>query len=187
MPEPILAFVPLAADVPPGIDVDSIVTDVAATGVSAPASMEDELLAVVDRAENNGIDLGIVVVQNNPAHDSQLRDLATAVGTEDGGTVLVLSPGQVGTFSDSVSRVILETGQDHTYTGDPVVGANNFVNTLVDPPTPWTLITVVVIVVVAAGAAATAVAKIRRPTAGHAEDRSTEPATSTAIDTAPDQ
>ncbi|SNS21618.1 Rv1476 family membrane protein [Rhodococcoides kyotonense] len=168
MPEPFLAiaplaaFVPLAADVPPGVDVDTIVAEVRETGVSAPPSIEDALLGAVDRAEDNGIDLSIVVVENNPSHDSQLRDLATAVGAQDGGTVLVLSPGQVGSFSDTVSRVTLEAGQDRTYTGDPVVAADNFVDELVGDQTPWALMTGVIVVIVAGAAAATAVAKIRR-------------------------
>lgn len=162
MPEPILALTPLVADVPPGLDVDAIVADVAADGVSAPASVEAGLLSAVERAEQNGIDLGIVVVDDNVRHDSQLRDLATAVGSEDGGTVLVLGPSQVGTFSDSVSRVVLEEGQDRTYTGDPVVAAENFVDALTDASSPWTLITGIVVVVVAGCAAATAAAKIRR-------------------------
>ncbi|MBY6410012.1 hypothetical protein HQ346_01380 [Rhodococcus sp. BP-252] len=170
MPEPIhaiaplAAFVPLAADIPPGVDVDSIVAAVEATGVSAPASVEDGLLDAVQRAEDNGIDLSIVVVEQNASHDSQLRDLATAVGAQDGGTVLVLSPGQVGSFSDSVSRVVLEAGQDRTYTGDPVVAADNFVDTLTGDQTPWALMTGVIVVVVAGAAAATAVAKVRRHT-----------------------
>ncbi|MEO7079812.1 MAG: DUF6676 family protein, partial [Rhodococcus sp. (in: high G+C Gram-positive bacteria)] len=116
----------------------------------------------VQRAEEHGVDLGIVVMEKDPVHDSQLRDLATAVGTQDGGTVLVLSPGQVGSFSDTVSRVTLEAGQDRTYTGNPVVGADNFVDTLVGPQTPWGLITGLILVLVTAVAAATAVAKIRR-------------------------
>lgn len=173
MPETILAFAPLAADVPPDIDVDTVVTEVAATGVSAPASVEDGLLAAVQRAEDNGVELSIVVVEKDPRHDSQLRDLATAVGAQDGGTVLVLSPGQVGSFSDSISRVTLEAGQDKTYTGDPVVAADNFVDTLVEPQTPWTLITGVLILVVAGSAAATAAVKIRRSNAARREKEST--------------
>ncbi|MGA9869853.1 MAG: DUF6676 family protein [Rhodococcus sp. (in: high G+C Gram-positive bacteria)] len=162
MPEPIFAFVPLAADIPPGVDVDTVVAEVAATGVSAPAEVENGLRSAVERAEDNGIDLSIVVVDRDPRHDSQLRDLATAVGAQDGGTVLVLSPGQVGSFSDSVSRVVLEAGQDRTYTGNPVVAADNFVDTLVDPHPHWTWITGLLIVFVAGCAAATAAVKIRR-------------------------
>lgn len=166
MPEPILTIIPLAADVPPDVDVDAIVADVAATDVSAPASIEGELQAAVARAEGNGIDLAIVVVENSVGHDSQLRDLATAVGAEDGGTVLVLGPGQVGSFSDSISRVVLEAGQDRTYTGDPAVAADNFVDTLVGPQEPWALITGVLILFVAGCAAATAAVKVRRRSVG---------------------
>lgn len=162
MPDPILAFVPLAAEVPPGTDIDSIVADIAESGISAPSALRSDLQAVVQRAEEHGVDLGIVVMDKDPVHDSQLRDLATAVGTQDGGTILVLSPGQVGSFSDTVSRVTLEAGQDRTYTGNPVIGADNFVDTLVGPQTPWGLITGLILVLVTAAGAATAVAKIRR-------------------------
>src|SRR5574340_780067 len=98
MPAPIPAvLVPLATDVPPDVSVDKV-------------------LAVVARAQHRGIDLSIVVLDKNPNMDSQLRDLATEVGAHEGGTVLVLSPNWVGTFSDSISRVRLESAQDRTYT-----------------------------------------------------------------------
>lgn len=170
-PEPILSYSPLRADVPSGVDVATVVSEVAADGVSAPESVEGGLLAAVHRAEQHGIDLSIVVVENDPRHDSQLRDLATAVGAQDGGTVLVLSPGQVGSFSDTVSRVVLEAGQDETYTGDPVSGADNFVDVLIGPQTPWSLITVVLVLIVAGAGAATAFAKSRR----HRQPSSADP------------
>ncbi|MCZ4520273.1 hypothetical protein O4220_17305 [Rhodococcus ruber] len=162
MPEPIHAVSPLATDIPAGLDVDSIVATVRETGVSGPADEEAALSAAVARAEEHGIDLSIVIVPNEPRHDSQLRDLATAVGAREGGTVLVLSPGQVGTFSDSISRVTLEAGQDRTYTGNHIVAADNFVDTLVEDQTPWGLLTGGLVVVVAAVATLTAVVKARR-------------------------
>jgi hypothetical protein len=150
MTEPIHAVSPLATDIPAGLDVDSIVATVRESGVSAPAAEQDGLTAAVNRAEDHGIDLSIVIVPDEPRHDSQLRDLATAVGAREGGTVLVLSPGQVGTFSDSISRVTLEAGQDRTYTGNHVVAADNFVDTLVEDQTPWGLLTGGLVVIVAA-------------------------------------
>ncbi|NIL88347.1 hypothetical protein RhoFasSB10_00629 [Rhodococcus fascians] len=162
MPEPIHAVSPLATDIPAGLDVDSIVATVRESGVSAPAAEQDGLTAAVKRAEDHGIDLSIVIVPDEPRHDSQLRDLATAVGAREGGTVLVLSPGQVGTFSDSISRVTLEAGQDRTYTGNHVVAADNFVDTLVEDQTPWGLLTGGLVVIVAAVAALTAAVKVRR-------------------------
>lgn len=162
MPELIHAVSPLATDVPAGLDVDSIVATVRESGVSAPADEEAGLSSAVARAEEHGIDLSIVIVPNEPRHDSQLRDVATAVGAREGGTVLVLSPGQVGTFSDSISRVTLEAGQDRTYTGDHIVAADNFVDTLVEDQTPWGLLTGGLVVVVAVAAALTAVVKARR-------------------------
>ncbi|OZD66777.1 hypothetical protein CH272_08840 [Rhodococcus sp. 05-340-1] len=162
MPEPIHAVSPLATDIPAGLDVDSIVATVRESGVSAPADEEAGLSSAVARAEDHGIDLSIVIVPNEPRHDSQLRDLATAVGAREGGTVLVLSPGQVGSFSDSISRVTLEAGQDRTYTGNHVVAADNFVDTLVEDQTPWGLLTGGLVIVVAAVATLTAAVKVRR-------------------------
>ncbi|MEW1931086.1 DUF6676 family protein [Rhodococcus sp. NPDC079359] len=162
MPEPIHAVSPLATDIPAGLDVDSIVATVRESGVSAPADEEAGLSAAVARAEDHGIDLSIVIVPTEPRHDSQLRDLATAIGAREGGTVLVLSPGQVGTFSDSISRVTLEAGQDRTYTGNHVVAADNFVDTLVEDQTPWGLLTGGLVIVVAAVATLTAAVKVRR-------------------------
>ncbi|AMY55628.1 MULTISPECIES: Rv1476 family membrane protein, partial [Nocardiaceae] len=162
MTEPIHVVSPLATDIPAGLDVDSIVATVRESGVSAPAAEQDGLTAAVNRAEDHGIDLSIVIVPDEPRHDSQLRDLATAVGAREGGTVLVLSPGQVGTFSDSISRVTLEAGQDRTYTGNHVVAADNFVDTLVEDQTPWGLLTGGLVVIVAAVAALTAAVKVRR-------------------------
>ncbi|CCQ16543.1 putative membrane protein [Rhodococcus sp. AW25M09] len=162
MPEPIHAVSPFATDIPAGVDVDSIVATVRESGVSAPADEEAGLSDAVARADDHGIDLSIVIVPNEPRHDSQLRDLATAVGARDGGTVLVLSPGQVGTFSDSISRVTLEAGQDRTYTGNHVVAADNFVDTLVEDQTPWGLLTGGLVVAVAAVATLTAAVKARR-------------------------
>src|SRR5690606_19397099 len=86
---------------------------------------------------------------HNPRIDSQLRDLATEVAVEDGGTVLVLSPGWVGSFSDTLDRVTLEAAQDRTYTGDPVSATRNFVDSLLEPSPPWTLMTLLLVAVVA--------------------------------------
>lgn len=162
MSDPIFVASPFVTDIPAGLDVDSIVATVRQSGVSAPADEVSGLSAAVVRAEEHGIDLAIVIVPDEPRHDSQLRDLATAVGAREGGTVLVLSPGQVGTFSDSISRVTLEAGQDRTYTGNHVVAADNFVDTLVEDHTPWGVLTGGLVVAVAAVATLTAVVKARR-------------------------
>lgn len=137
------------ASIPDGVDPDAIAAQLQVDGVSAPRAVESQLLDVVDRARENGIDLSVVVLDRDPIHDSQLRDLATDMGEHVGGTVLVLSPGQNGSFSDAIDRVTLEAGQDRTYTGDPVAAANNFVDTLLHPGFPWTAMTIVLVAVVA--------------------------------------
>ncbi|MEV0946644.1 DUF6676 family protein [Rhodococcus sp. NPDC049939] len=153
---------PMAADLPDGVDLSAVIADVSHDGVSAPPDEVADLTAVVDRAAEHGMKLSIVVVDRDPILDSQLRDLATEVGEVEGGTVLVLSPHRVGTYSDSISRVLLESGQDYTYTGNPVVAANNFVDEVVEPSLPWALFTVILIAVVLIASAATVTAKLRR-------------------------
>ncbi|MGU3433182.1 DUF6676 family protein [Actinomycetes bacterium M1A6_2h] len=163
---PSAAATPLSAVIPAGVDVAEVIADVQDDSISAPAADVDGLAAAVSRAESDGIALSIVVVDRDPGQDSQLRDLATQVGASEGGTVLVLSPGQVGSFSDSISRVVLEAGQDRTYVGDPVVAADNFVDEISGPGTPWTAYTVVLIVLVAVVVAATYAVNVRRFTDG---------------------
>ncbi|HET8992655.1 MULTISPECIES: Rv1476 family membrane protein [unclassified Rhodococcus (in: high G+C Gram-positive bacteria)] len=162
---------PAATDLPPGVALETILADLADDQVSVPDSADSELdpsqlVEQVQRAQDHGIDLSVVVVDSNPYMDSQLRDLATAVGSEDGGTVLVLSPNWVGTFSDALDRVTLEAAQDRTYTGDPVESTTNFVDSLLEPSPPWTAMTLVLILLVAAAGGLTYLAKIRR---AHAE------------------
>ncbi|EME17679.1 Rv1476 family membrane protein [Rhodococcus triatomae] len=154
-----IAFLPAPADIPTGVDVDTIVADVRDDGVSAPAADVAGLQAVVTRAESEGLTLRIVVLEQNPARDSQLRDIATDVGEQEGGTVLVLSPNWVGTYSDSLPRVAVEDAQDRAYTGKAVDSANQFLDAVIEPDAPYGLITVGVVLLVGAG---TAVAWRRR-------------------------
>ncbi|MEE2032931.1 Rv1476 family membrane protein [Rhodococcus chondri] len=153
---------PSVTDLPPGVSLEQVLADLADDQVAAPADRAAELVEQVERARDLGVDLSIVVVERDPRIDSQLRDLATEIGSEDGGTVLVLSPGWVGTYSDNLDRVTLEAAQDRTYTGDPVVSARNFVDSLAEPSQPWTLWTILLIVVVAAAAGVTYLVKSRR-------------------------
>ena len=52
---------------------------------------------------SKGIDLKIVVIEQNPPIDTPLRDIATEVGQAyPGSTVLVLSPSYAGTYSTSL-------------------------------------------------------------------------------------
>lgn len=158
------AFTPLAADLPPNVDVDDIVADLAENHVAAPSAVEAKLAPVVEQARNEGIDLEVVVIAENGRHDSQLRDLATAVGQQThGGTILVLSPDWAGTYSDTLSRVVLEAGEDRAkFTGNPVVSTENFVHEIQTTQLPWTAITCVLLVGTAAVVGATYYAKARR-------------------------
>ncbi|MFC7450370.1 DUF6676 family protein [Rhodococcus daqingensis] len=147
------AFHPVLADVPPDVSVDTILTDVRDDGVSAPAGDVDGLTGVVARAEREGIELSIVVLAENPVRDSQLRDIATEVGRQEGGTVLVLSPSWVGTYSDTLSRVTVEDAQDKAYTGNAVASADNFVGAITRPDPPYGLITAALVLLVGGVAA----------------------------------
>ncbi|MCL2536034.1 MAG: hypothetical protein FWE39_17880 [Nocardiaceae bacterium] len=163
MPAPIApARLPLAATIPDNVSVDSVLADLSDDGVSAPAADVAQLRDVVARAHDHGIDLKIVVLEENPWRPEQLRDLATEVGTVDGGTVLVLSPSAPGTYSDTISRVVLEGAQDRTYTGNPVQSADNFLDEITEPHVSWGLITAVLILVVALVGGLSYVAKARR-------------------------
>lgn len=144
-----MAPIPLPTSIPVGVDPDAIAAELQIDRVSAADAVEPGLLAVVERAREHGIELSIVVLDRDGVHDSQLRDLATDLGSHVDGTVLVLSPWQNGSYSDTISRVTLEAGQDRTYTGDPVVSANNFLDTLLQPGPPWTAMTIALIALVA--------------------------------------
>lgn len=161
-----IAFHPAPADLPPSVDLDTVLADVADDGVSAPAADVTGLQAVVARARDEGIELRIVVLAENPPLDSQLRDVATEVGLRDGGTVLALSPNWVGTYSDALPRVTVEDAQDHAYTGNAVDSANQFLDAVVAPEVPYGLITGALVVVVGAAAAATWVLRTRRHQSG---------------------
>ncbi|WP_305094999.1 DUF6676 family protein [Prescottella sp. R16] len=157
------ARLPLAATIPDGVSVDTVLADLADDGVSAPAADVDGLRDVVARAQSEGIDLRIVVLETSPPRAEQLRDLATEIGTTDGGTVLVLSPSAPGTYSDTLSRVVLEGAQDHTYTGgNAVQSANNFVDEVTAPHISWGAITAVLILLVALVGGVSYWAKARR-------------------------
>ena len=65
-------------------------------------------------------------------------------------------------LTDGRTVAILESAQDRTYTGDPVVSASNFVDALTEPAPPWTLFTVLLLLAVAGAAGATYLAKAVR-------------------------
>ncbi|MDH6281287.1 DUF6676 family protein [Prescottella agglutinans] len=156
------ARLPLAATIPDDVSVDAVLADLSDDGVAAPDSDVAQLRDVVARAHDHGVDLKIVVLEKNPGRPEQLRDLATEVGKVDGGTVLVLSPSSPGTYSDTISRVVLEGAQDRTYTGNAVQSANNFVDEITEPGHSWSLLTALLVLVVVLVGGLSYVAKVRR-------------------------
>jgi hypothetical protein len=141
---------------PPDDCMQLVKADVAADAVSAPGAEVPGLRGVVEEADHDGIDLKIVVLAQNPAMDTPLRDIATVVGSDyPDSTVLVLSPSFVGSYSGQFHRAKLEAGEDHAKTGSPVYSAQNFLGELNKPEFPWTAFTIVLLVGVAAAAVGT--------------------------------
>lgn len=143
--------------IPPDLDLDKVLAEVGADGVSAPNGVDEAgLRQVVAEARADGIDLKIVVIPRDPHVDTPLRDIATEVGTVyPDATVLALSPSYAGTYSGSVDRVTLEAGQDLAKTGNPVLSAQNFLDQITTDDFPWTALTIVLVLLVAAAAAVT--------------------------------
>lgn len=152
----------MPASLPPGVDVDAILSAVGTSHVFAPAADLPQLHEAVHKAAGEGINLRIVVLDRDPAAEEQLRDLATTVGKQEGGTVLVMSPHLSGTYSDSIDRFQLESAQHLTHTGSPVASADIFVDKLGKPALPWTGITVALLVVVALAIAVGTWVNVRR-------------------------
>ena len=147
-------------------------TDLREDGVSAAdASTATGLQKVVAGAKQDGIDLKVVVLAENPPIDTPLRDIATQVGqTYPGSTVLVLSPSFAGTYSPAFDRVTLEAGQDIAkVSGTPVVATQNFVTELTTPHFPWTPFTIVVVIGVALAAVGTRILQVRARSAKKTE------------------
>lgn len=106
----VIPFLP--AYIPPDIDMDQVQADVKDDGISVPPADQADVPAlrqIVDEAKQQGIDLKIVVIADNPPIDTPLRDIATVVGTANpGSTVLALSPSFAGTYSPVLDRSTLE-------------------------------------------------------------------------------
>ena len=155
-------LLPNIAKIPDDVSLDAVFADLSDDNVSASDADVEGLQAVVARAQEDGVTLRIVVVDSDPHGPEPLRDLATEVGKVEGGTVLVLSPSANGTYSDTISRVVLENAQDRTFTGNPVDSANNFVDGITEPAPRWGLVTALLVLLVAAVAGVSFVAKARR-------------------------
>jgi hypothetical protein len=161
--------------IPPEVDMPLVQADVARDGVSAPPADEPGLVAVVRDAAREGVDLKIVVIENNPPIDTPLRDIATEVGEANpGSTVLVLSPSFAGTYSTEFDRVTLEAGEDLAKTGNPVQSSQNFVSQLNTPDSPWTGLTIVLTVTVFLAVVVTRILTVK----AKRSDAEKEPATS---------
>jgi hypothetical protein len=165
----------LGVYIPPEVDMPVVQAEVARDGVSAPPADEPGLAGVVREAARDGIDLKIVVIDNNPPIDTPLRDIATEVGQANpGSTVLVLSPSFAGTYSTEFDRVTLEAGEDLAKTGNPVQSSQNFVSQLNTPDFPWTALTIVLTVAVFLAVVLTRVLTVK----AKSSDAEKEPATS---------
>lgn len=157
---------------PPDVCMNLVQADLRDDGVSAatvPANAG--LQKVVADAKQNGIDLKVVVLAENPPIDTPLRDVATQVGqTYPGSTVLVLSPSFAGTYSPTFDRVTLEAGQDIAkVSANPVVATQNFVTELTTPHFPWTPFTIVLVLGVALAAVGTRILQVRARSARNSE------------------
>jgi hypothetical protein len=146
------AFSLKATKLPDGFDsktLEEVRTDLADNGVATPeGDDQSELAAIVADARAHGIDLSIVVLDGNPGHDSELRDLATEVAGFQHGTVAVFSDDWIGTTSDSISRVRLEWAEDKSkFTGGKTEqAAQTLVHRLEQTPAvSWTEITIVLL------------------------------------------
>ncbi|MGV0836933.1 Rv1476 family membrane protein [Mycolicibacterium thermoresistibile] len=147
--------------------VDALHADLHDDGVSAPGlepGQLDALKQVVADARDGGVDLKVVVIDDNPWMDTALRDVATEVGiVAPDSTVLVLSPSFAGTYSTTYDRVTLEAGEDvaKAVHGDPAQATQAFVDELHAPQFPWTGLTIALVILVAVAVAATRFLQVR--------------------------
>jgi hypothetical protein len=151
------------ATTPVDVCINLVRDDVRDDGVSASPTPENAGLAqVVTDAKEKGIDLKIVVLDQNTPIETPLRDIATEVGESyPDSTVLVLSPSHAGTYSTTFDRVTLEAGQDVAKGRGPVQGSENFVSELTTQHFPWTTFTIVVVLGVIAAVVATRILQVR--------------------------
>lgn len=172
-----LSFVPMAAEIPPSVDLDKVLAGVAKNHVYTTQKDEKQLAAVAARAHDRGLDLSIVVVPVDPGEEAQLRDLATTVGKRRHDTVVVLSPGnKTGTYSDSVTRVQLEAAEDAAKAQHGGPGHQLYVDksqafldrVVIEPTVSWTAVSSVLLVGTALAVGGLYLVKVRRA-AGQAD------------------
>ncbi|MCP9624732.1 Uncharacterised protein [Nocardia otitidiscaviarum] len=161
------AFTPALAELPPDTDLDAILRDLADNHVAAPEGRKQDGLAdIAADAREHGIDLNIIVIPGNPGIEAKLRDLATEVGEQEQGTVVVFSDDWVGTWSDTYSRARLEWAEDKAKYRGPAhteEAARIFVDRMKsEEGLSWTLITAVLVAGLVAIIAGLYVVKSRR-------------------------
>lgn len=138
----------------PGVDLAAITKQLTATGVYAPAEQTPGLEKVVARADGDGHDLHVVVLEQSFASFTVYRDIAAELQTQVGGTVIVLGPNGRGTASSEFTRVSLEDGATEAKGGSsPEVTVARIYDRAVDPHVDWTVVTLLLIVLVVIGAA----------------------------------
>jgi hypothetical protein len=164
--------------IPVDVDMAVVKAQVAATGVSAPPDAMPGLLAVVNQAHAEGINLKIVLLDHNPPNDTPLRDISTVVGADyHDATVLTLSPSYVGSYSTQFPRVTLEAGEDIAKTGNSVVSSQHFLHELDTPEFPWTGLTIFLLIGVLAAAVGTRLLQLRSKRSATSDDTAaTQPA-----------
>jgi len=139
---------------PTWLDFRQVSDDLADDGVAAPAQYVDGLRQVVADAHEHGLDLKLVYTEAPAGVYTQARDLATMLGQEHPGTIMVRTPLLVGSHSDTLSRATLEAGQDDAYREhDPVMSAVVFEHAVTRPSPSWGLFAGGLLLVIVLGVA----------------------------------
>lgn len=134
---------------------DEVNADLSAGNISAPDELVEGLEPVVEHAADNGVDLNIVITDQEVGIYTQARDMATRLSNEHEGTIVVFTPEYVGSHSDSIARSVLEAAQDDAYRKDsPIEAAAVFEARITQPSPPWglyatgTIVLIIVLIVV---------------------------------------
>lgn len=125
-----------AAAQSPEADVEDIADDLADNGVAAPGEQGALAGVVRDAASEDGLQLSVVVLPDDPGDPAELQALAEQLAREQGGTVLVLSPGGAGAFSPDFDDGDVQQAVQGLPGGD-AEAASAFVDELTDPGPPW--------------------------------------------------
>ncbi len=157
--------IPYGASVPTNVDVDAILRDLQAQGVSGPAEQVPALKAVVADAKAKGHDIKVVVLTEKQPKFTYYRDIALTLQPKTGGTVIVLGPDSVGSSGPEFARVVQEEAAQNLTLTDPPGAARQMVDQLTAPQTNWSVITIILTLVVLVGAVAARLVAKRRAAA----------------------